>query len=177
MQKLFVSIQAMLRRARQESDTSSDGGLKFIAPPTSFRLRQVSGPAPSRVYLRLLNTATSTKQGKLASLLGASIGTVVIAGFTGPALGQSGEEACAFVAELRSPYTVERILRQFPNDPCVPVMLAAIPAELLHRVDLELIQDLPPSQLGKLSDDLLEDLGIATRSVDRYDNDRDSGSY
>ena len=165
MQKLLGHILAIVRRVLPGNrPATSASGVDVIAPPQSFRRRQVSESVPSPVYLRLLSDATPARRGKLG-LLGASIGTVVIAGFTGPALGQSGEEACAFVTELRSPYTVERILRRFPNDPCIPVMLEALPSSLLRRVDIELIQTLPPAQLRRVDNEVLEDLGITTRSI------------
>src|SRR5215213_4520650 len=105
MQKLLVHILAILRRVlKWRSPTGGVGGIEAIAPPQRFRPRQVSESVPAPVYLRLLSDPTPAKRGRLG-LLGASIGTVVIAGFTGPALGQSGEEACSFVTELRSPYT------------------------------------------------------------------------
>ena len=182
MQKLFVHILAILRRVLPGIGPASKTGGRpdVISPPQSYRQRQVFPAAQPNVYLRLLSDTTPLKRGKLGALLGASLGTLVIAGFTGPAMGQAGEEACAFVMELRSPYTVERILRQFPNDPCVPIMLAAIPSHLLRRIDVDLIQDLPASQLRKVPGDVLEEIGISsTRGVSRTyrDDDDDEGGY
>ena len=179
MQKLFVHILAILTRvlAGNGSESKISRGVEVMAPPQTFRPRQVSPAAPARVYLRLLSDVGTARRGKMGTLLGASLGTVVIAAFTGPAMGQAGEESCAFVSELRSPYTVERILRQFPNDPCVPVMLAALSPQLLRRVDVKLIRDLPASQLNKVPGDVLEDLGISPTRGFAEDNDRDAGAY
>jgi hypothetical protein len=109
----------------------------------------------------------AAKSLKAGSLLGASMGTVILAGFSGPALGQSGEEACAFVLQLRSPYTVERVLEQFPNDPCIPVMLTTISPQLLARVSRAKVLALPASQLRRIPQEVLDQLGggSSTRSL------------
>jgi hypothetical protein len=92
------------------------------------------------------------------------------------------EEACAFVYELRSPYTVERVLRQFPNDPCIPVLLESLPPQLLGRIDANIVANLPASQLGKISIEVLQTLGIqaapgvTTRAVPRTYRQRTSNS-
>lgn len=107
--------------------------------------------------------------GKSVMGLGASLTSVAAATLTTPVMGQNpNEEACAFVLELRSPYTVERVLSEFPNDPCVPIMLAGMSPRLLARISPELVAALPPSQLRRVPPEVLAKLGIrapSTRSV------------
>jgi hypothetical protein len=146
MPKVFDRVLAMARRLLR-LDAREAG-------PQAYRQRKVGTGARQQVQLRLM--------------LGASLGTVVIGGFT--ASSAMGEEACAFIATLRSPYTVERLLEQFPNDPCIPVMLSSIPPSLLARVSHTAIAALPPSQLKLLPKALLDEIGYTiptTRSVPR----------
>jgi hypothetical protein len=130
MQKFAASLFARLRAILDRRTAASLGQ----AEATIVRPKRVWQPRPQNISLRLVTDPVAAKSLKAGSLLGASMGTVILAGFSGPALGQSGEEACAFVLQLRSPYTVERVLEQFPNDPCIPVMLTTISPQLLARV-------------------------------------------
>jgi len=172
MQKLLAHILATIRRALSASESVSTS-----PAPRTFRQRQVGRAPEPNVYLKILSPA---ERRTFSPLLSASLGTIVIAGFSGPALAQ-GEEACAFVYELRSPYTIERVLTRFPNDPCIPTLLEALPPQLLGRIDVKIIASLPASQLRQVSADVLEDLGITTRSIGRNDayndDDDDRGSY
>src|SRR5688572_10429424 len=118
MQKLLSHVLAILSRVLNRRERPRAEGI-----PATYRSRQVARTAQPKVYLKLLSPGERRKFGPV---IGASIGTVVVAGFTGPALAQS-EESCAFVWELRSPYTVERVLRNFPTDPCIPILLEALP--------------------------------------------------
>jgi hypothetical protein len=115
-----------------------------------------------------------------ALLAGASLGTIA-AGLAAPAYAQSAEEACAFAASLRSVDTVSRVLSQFPNDACVPALLAEIPWRVLSRLDPELVASLPRSVLQQFPAEVLEEYGInpaalgSTRSI--TDVDEDDGAY
>ena len=99
--------------------------------------------------------------GARALVLGASLSTIAVAGVTGAARAQSAaEEACAAVMHLRSPFTVERVLRDFADDPCIPFMLTALPPSLLSRIDGKLVQELSPRQLRNVPAAVLEILGL-----------------
>ena len=64
MQKLLVHILAILGRMLPGAQKSARG-VEIIAPPQSFRTRQVSESVPAPVYLRLLSNATPAKRGRL----------------------------------------------------------------------------------------------------------------
>ena len=172
MQKLFVHILAILRRI-----FPSNPAIVSQPAPQEFRRRQVARAPEPKVYLKILSAAERRTFGPLLS---ASLGTIVVAGFTGPAMAQ-GEQSCAWVYELRSPYTVERVLTRYPSDPCIPALIEALPPQLLSRIDVNIIANLPASQLRKVDSDILQDLGITTRGVSRDDygddDDDDDGGY
>ena len=160
LQTLLTTLRRIVAPPRNEN---------VVPRPSTFRNRQVPAAASrSRVRLQLISDGTRAgTDTKFGALLGASLGTVVVAGFASPALGQS-DEACSFVLQLRSPYTVERILEQFPNDPCIPVMLTSISPQLLSRLSPAKIMALPASQLRQIPQEILAKLGIGlarTRNV------------
>jgi hypothetical protein len=99
--------------------------------------------------------------GARALVLGASLSTIAVAGLTGAARAQTAaEEACAAIMHLRSPLTVERVLRDFADDPCIPVMLTSLPPSLLSRIDAKLVEGLSPRQLRNIPAAVLEILGL-----------------
>jgi hypothetical protein len=125
----------------------------------------VKRAAGSDLSLRLITDSATLRALKLGTAL--SAGTIAVAGFAGPAQAQTTEEACAFIVQLRSPYTIERVLQNFPNDPCIPVMLTSIRPDLLSRVSRDVILSLPTAQLDRLPAEVRDRLGLngQTRSI------------
>jgi hypothetical protein len=96
-----------------------------------------------------------------ALVLGVSLGTIAIAGSVMPAAAQSeAEEACAALFSLRSPFTIERVIRRFADDPCIPVMLANLPPNVLSRLDPEVIEALSPQQRRRIPQAVLDLIGV-----------------
>ncbi len=88
-----------------------------------------------------------------------------------PANAQStAEEACAAALSLRYPEHVERAIQLFPRDPCIAVMLSALPVRVLSQLSPEVVASLPRSQLERVSPEALAAMGVSvpaqtTRSV------------
>lgn len=174
MQSLIRSILAILAQsltyAKRHARLVVTRDLEIADRPHYFRSRpglRFTG-AQQLIRLRLVSDGSRGSLGrvKVGPFLGASLGTVVIAGFVTSPMAQSpSEEACAFVLELRSPYTVERILEEFPNDPCVPIMLAALSPQLLAKISPALIAALPRSQLRLVPKEVLDQLGLSNRNL------------
>ena len=102
--------------------------------------------------------------GARALILGASLSTIAAVGMTtAPRAQSAAEEACAGVLHLRSPFTVERVLRTFSDDPCIPIMLASLSPDLLSRINPDLVTALPREQLRNVPRSVLEILGIDPR--------------
>lgn len=104
-----------------------------------------------------------------ALLLGASLTSIaVVGGTTGARAASAAEEACAFAMKLRSPYTVERVLTEFPNDRCVPLMLGALQPSLLAQLNKDVVMSLPASQLKLIPKDVLDQVGtVAPMGMER----------
>ena len=112
-----------------------------------------------------LSTIKKSKRGPGSStralLLGASLSTLAIVGATAGARAQSAaEEACAAVLNLRSIYTIERVIERFPNDPCVPLMISSLSPQLLGKLNPELVNALPPSQQRLIPDEIRDMIGV-----------------
>ena len=94
-------------------------------------------------------------------VLGASLGSIAVVGMPMAASAQGATaESCAFALKLRSASSVERMLENFPNDPCVPLMLGALPLRVLSRLSTQLIADLPRAQLRLVPRRVLQQLGL-----------------
>jgi hypothetical protein len=104
------------------------------------------------------------------ALLGASLGGLAIAGsVTGARAATAAEEACAFAMKLRSVYTVERVLREFPSDRCVPLMLSALSPSLLSQITPALVLGLPDFQLKMVPKEVMDQIGTAAPDQRRRD--------
>lgn len=93
----------------------------------------------------------------------------------------TAEEACAAALSLRYPGHVERAIQLFPQDPCIAVMLSALPARVLSQLSPEIVATLPRSQLQRVSPEALAALGITlaaptSRSVGTSSRPRPSSS-
>lgn len=102
--------------------------------------------------------------GARALILGASLSTIAVVGMTSAPRAQSAAEgACASVLRFQTVFRVERVLRRYGDDPCIPYMLAALSPGLLSRIDRELVMGLPPEQLENIPRAVLEIVGIDPR--------------
>lgn len=94
-------------------------------------------------------------------LLGVLLGLAFFGQGSLPAGAQSSaEETCAAALSLRYPGHIERAIQMFPQDPCIPVMLSALPARVLSQLSPELVASLPRSQLERIAPEVLAALGI-----------------
>lgn len=108
-----------------------------------------------------------TGQGKGRALLrklvvGVSLGTIATVG-SGTAVhaqNDSAYESCSFALNLKSASAINRVLETFPNDPCVPVMLASLSPRELSRIDRDLVAALPRAQLRKVPREVLAQLDL-----------------
>lgn len=104
---------------------------------------------------------TSRAAAARALILGASLSGIAVAGSIDMSVAQSdAERACAAVMNLKSRFTVERVLREFADNDCIPIMLAALPEDLLARINPDLVAALPANQLRKVPRDVLEIIGV-----------------
>ncbi|GLQ58001.1 hypothetical protein [Devosia nitrariae] len=103
-------------------------------------------------------------------VLGPSLAVLTMVGTPSVSLGQNAslEEACEAFLNLRSPAVIERVIVNYADHPCVPLLLASLPAENLSRISPQVVATLPHAQLRKIPRVVLEQLGISAR----YDEPR-----
>ena len=116
MQKLLGHILAIVRRVLPgKSPTTSASGVDVIAPPQSFRKRQVS-----ELFLFLsISACLATRRRQGAAGLGSSAHRLAPSSspvFPARPWANRARSPGAFVTQLRSPVDlVERILQRFPT--------------------------------------------------------------
>lgn len=108
-----------------------------------------------------------------ALVLGVSLSTIAIVGSASPSVAQSAaEEACSTLFSLRSPFTIERVIQRFPNEPCIPVMLANLSPDILSRLNPDILSSLSPQQLRRIPQGVLDIIGVETEGRPRLGTSR-----
>ena len=98
-------------------------------------------------------------------VLGPSLAVLTMVGTPSVSLGQSAslEEACEAFLNLRSPAVIERVIVNYADHPCIPLLLASLPAENLSRISPQVVATLPRAQLRRIPGVVLEQLGLDGR--------------
>lgn len=98
-------------------------------------------------------------------VLGPSLAALTMVGTPSVSLGQNAtlEEACAAFLALRSPTVIERVIANYGEHPCIPLLLASLPAENLSRISPQVVATLPRAQLRRIPSVVLEQLGLDAR--------------
>lgn len=98
-------------------------------------------------------------------VLGPSLAALTMVGTPPVSLAQtvSLEEACEAFLNLRSPAVIERVIVNYADHPCVPLLLASLPAENLSRISPQVVATLPRAQLRRIPGVVLEQLGLDGR--------------
>lgn len=98
-------------------------------------------------------------------VLGPSLAVLTMVGTPSISLGQSAalEEACEAFLNLRSPAVIERVIVNYADHPCIPLLLASLPAENLSRISPHVVATLPRAQLRRIPGVVLQQLGLDSR--------------
>lgn len=98
-------------------------------------------------------------------VLGPSLAALTMVGTSPISLAQtvSLEEACEAFLSLRSPAVIERVITNYADHPCIPLLLASLPAENLSRISPQVVATLPRAQLRRIPNVVLEQLGLDGR--------------
>lgn len=98
-------------------------------------------------------------------VLGPSLAVLTMVGTPPASLAQTAslEEACEAFLGLRSAAVIERVIANYAEHPCIPLLLASLPAENLSRISPQVVATLPRAQLRRIPSVVLEQLGLDGR--------------
>ena len=118
----------------------------------------------------MVDTPVHRRGASIRSLvLGSTLSAVTLVGTVTPGMAQDDElrRACAAVLRLRDTRVIEQLLVEYAaSSPCIPLLLSALSARDLSRINPKLVAALPRAQLRRIPPAVLEQLGIDGRLGD-----------
>lgn len=118
----------------------------------------------------MVDTPIHRRGASIRSLvLGSSLSALTLVGTLTPSMAQDDalRDACAAVLKLRDTRVIEQLLVEYAaSSPCIPLLLSALSARDLSRINPDLVAALPRAQLRRIPSAVLEQLGIDGRLGD-----------